>query len=47
MKVGYAAIFQEVLKHPPNESSIYSAEVTAIDLAMDIIANHKFSKLVL
>ena len=43
MKVGWAAIFrnQELLKRLQNESSIYSAEVTAIDLAMNIIANHK------
>ena len=54
MKVGCAAVFQnqELLKHLPNESSIYSAEVIAIDLAMNIIANYKFiiysdSKLVL
>ena len=46
MKVTCAAIFQnqELLKHLPNESSIYRAEVTAIDLAMNIIANHKSSK---
>ena len=42
MKVGCAAIFenQELL----NESSIYSAEVTATDLATNIILNHKSSK---
>ena len=46
MKVGCAAIFQnqELLKCLPNESSIYSAEITAINLAMSIIANHKSSK---
>ena len=43
MKVGCAAVFQnqELLKRLPNESSIYSAEAMAIDLAMNIIANHK------
>ena len=48
MKVGCAAIFQnqELLKCLPNESSIYCAEVTAIDLAMNIIANHKSSKFI-
>ena len=46
MKVVCAAIFQnqELLKHLSNESSIYNAEVTAIDLAMNIIANHKSFK---
>ena len=46
MKVGCAAVFQnkELLKHLPNESSIYCTEVIAIDLAMNIIANHKSSK---
>ena len=46
MKVGCAAVFQnkELLKHLPNESSIYCAEVIAIDLAMNIIANHKSFK---
>ena len=41
MKVGCAAVFQnqELLKCLPNEFSIYSAEVIAIDLAMNIIAN--------
>ena len=49
MKVGCAAVFQnqELLKHLPNESSIYSAEVIAIDLAMNIIANHKSSKFII
>ena len=49
MKVGCAAILwnQELLKCLPNESSIYSAEVATIDLAMNIIANHKSSKLLL
>ena len=48
MKVGCAAVFQnqELLKRLPNESSIYSAEVIAIDLAMNIIANHKSSKFI-
>ena len=30
-----------------NELSIYSIEVTAIDLAMNIIANHKSSKFII
>ena len=49
MKVGCAAVFQnqELLKHLPNESSIYSAEAIAIDLAMNIIANHKSTKFIL
>ena len=48
MKVGCAAVFQnqELLKYLQNESSIYSAEVIAIDLAMNIIANHKSSKFI-
>ena len=48
MKVGCAAVFQnqELLKRLPNESSIYSAKVKAIDLAMNIIANHKSSKFI-
>ena len=49
MKVGCAAVFQnqELLKHLPNESSIYSAGAIAIDLAMNIIANHKSSKFII
>ena len=49
MKVGCAAVFQnqELLKRLPNKSSIYSAEAIAIDLAMNIIANHKFSKFII
>ena len=49
MKVGYAAVFQnqELLKCLPNESSIYSAEAIAIDLTMNIIANHKSSKFII
>ena len=49
MKVGCAAISQnqELLKCLPNESSMYSAEVIAIDLAMRIIANHKSSKFII
>ena len=49
MKVGCAAIFQnqELLKCLPNESSIYNEEATAIDLAMDIITNHKSSKFII
>ena len=49
MKVGCAAVFQnqELLKRLPNESSIYSAEVIAIDLVMNIIANHKSSKFII
>ena len=48
MKVGCAAIFQtqEMLKYLLNESSVYRAEVTAIELAMNIIVNHKFSKFI-
>ena len=44
MKLGCAAVFQnqELLKRLPNESSIYSAEVIAIDLA-----NHKSSKFII
>ena len=44
MNVGCAAVFQnqELWKCIPNESSIYSAEVIAIDLAMNIIVNHQF-----
>ena len=49
MKVHCAAVFQnlELLKCLSNESSIYSAEVIAIDLAMNIIANHKSSKFII
>ena len=49
MKVGCAAVFQnqELLKRLPNESSIYGAEVIAIDLAINIIANHKSSKFII
>ena len=49
MKVGCTAVFQnqELLKRLPNESSIYSAEVIAIDPAMNIIANHKSSKFII
>ena len=45
MKVGCAVVFQnqELLKCLPNESSVSSAEAIAIDLAMNIIANHKSS----
>ena len=41
MKVGCAAIFQnqELLKRLPIESSIYSDEATAINLAMSINLN--------
>ena len=48
MKVGSVAVFQnhELLKLP-NESAIYSAEAIAIDLAMNIIANHKSSKFII
>ena len=31
---------QELLKNLQNEWSIYSAEITSIDLAMNILANH-------
>ena len=49
MKVGCAAIFQnqELLKYLLNESSIYSAEAIAINLAMNIIANNKSSKFII
>ena len=49
MKVGCAAIYQnqELLKCLPNESSISSAEVTAIELAMNITANHKSPKFII
>ena len=49
LKVGCAAVFQnqELLKHLPNESSIYSVEVIAIDLAMNIIANHESFKFII
>ena len=49
MKVGCAAVFQNriFLKYLPNESSLYNVEVTAIDLAMNIIANHKSSKFII
>ena len=49
MKVDCAVIFQnqELLKHLPNESSIYIAEIIAIDLTMNIIANHKSSKFII
>ena len=49
MKVGYAAVFQnqELLKCLSNESSIYSAKAIAIDLAMNIIANHESSKFII
>ena len=46
-KSSCAAISQkkETLKRLPNEASIYSAETTAIDLAMNIIANIKLPNL--
>ena len=49
MKVGCAAVFQnqELLKCIPNESSVSRAEVIAIDLAMNTIANHKSSKFII
>ena len=47
MKVGCVVVFQKLLKRLPNESSIYSAEVIAIDLAMNIIVNHKPSKFII
>ena len=48
MKVGYAAIFQhqQLLKHLPNKSLIYNTEITTIDLAINIIANHNSSKFI-
>ena len=47
MKVGCATIFQKLLKDLPNELLIYSAEVTAIELAMNIIVNHKSPKFII
>ena len=49
MKVGCAAICQnqELLKHLPNKSSIYSVEAIAIDFAMNIIVNHNSSKFII
>ena len=49
MKVGCAAVFQnlELLKYPPNESSIYNAEAIAIDIAMYIIVNHESCKFII
>ena len=49
MIVGCAAVFQnqELLKCLSNEFSMYSAEAIAIDLAMNIIANHKSSKYII
>ena len=49
MKVGCAAICQnqKLLKHLPNESSIDSTEVTASDLVMNIIVNHKSSNFII
>ena len=38
---------KETLKRLPNKASIYSAETTAIDLAINIIANHKASKFII
>ena len=48
-KVGCAAIFQnqELLKWLSNEASLYGVEVTTIDFAMNIIANHKSSKFII
>ena len=48
MKVSCTVNFQkqELLKHLLNEPSIYSAEVTAIVLAMNIIAHFKYSKFI-
>ena len=49
MKVVYVAILQnqELLRCLPNESSIYCAEVAAIDLAIDIIAKIQSSKFII
>ena len=49
MKVGCDAIFQnqKLLKYLLNESSIGSVEVTAIHLAMNIIAIHKSFKIII
>ena len=37
----------QIAKMSPKESSIYSAELTAIDFPMNIIANHKSSKFII
>ena len=49
MKLGCAIIFQnqELLKCYLKESSLYSAEVKTIDLAMNTIINHKSSKFII
>ena len=49
MKVGHTAILQnqELLKRLPNESSIYSAEVTVIEPPMNMIAYHKSCKFII
>ena len=49
MKVGCVAILQnqQLLKHLPNESSIYSVKDTTMDPAINIIANHKSSKFII
>ena len=49
MKVGCAAVFQneELLKRLLKQSSIYIAEDITIDLAVNIIANHKSSKFII
>ena len=44
MKVSCAAVIQN--QDLPNESSIYTAEVIAIDKAMNHITNHKSSKFI-
>ena len=48
MNIRCAAILQnqELQKHLPTKSLIYNAEDTAIDLAMNIIANPKSSKFI-
>ena len=48
-KIGCTAISQkkESLKRLPNEASIYCAETTAIDQAMNIIPNHIASKFII
>ena len=46
MNVISAAIFQnqESLKRLPSKSSVYNAEVTAIDLAINMIVSNKLTQ---
>ena len=47
MSSNYKLQNQELLKHLPNKLSVYNAEISNIDLAMNIIANHKSSKFII